>query len=317
MTSTETGNQGASSNAPAGESTAWKRPRDNGFGHTGKALLLAAALSVPFIAIGAALMKPENPEITRLRAAGQERTKSLERLLTAPPREMLPVSTLQRGRELYATSCAACHSPTGRGVTGLGKDLVGSWFMAGLDDSALHEFIRVGRPADAPDNTTRIPMPPMGGQQLSEDDIASVVAYMRGLQDPRRMPELPAFTLVSTPPSSDEISKYLHAAGGDEELAEYIASGSKLYASSCAACHGADGRGVQGNGKSLVDNPFCNSLDDDELLAFIKRGRDPGDPANTTGVGMPAKGGNPALDDDDILDIIAYVRALEQLTAQR
>ena len=101
------------------------------------------------------------------------------------------------------------------------------------------------------------------------------------------------------------------AAGGDEELAEYIASGMKLYASSCIACHGAGGVGMKGNGKALVNNEFIRGLNDDDLLAFIKRGRDPSDPKNTTGVGMPAKGGNPALSEDDLLDIICYLRTLQ------
>jgi disulfide bond formation protein DsbB len=34
------------------------------------------------------------------------------------------------------------------------------------------------------------------------------------------------------------------------------------------------------------------------------------DPLNTTGIDMPGKGGNPALTDDNILAIIAYLRTL-------
>jgi disulfide bond formation protein DsbB len=79
----------------------------------------------------------------------------------------------------------------------------------------------------------------------------------------------------------------------------------------CVACHGAGAVGVAGLGKPLVNNAFVQSQDDDALLAFIQKGRDPSDPMNTTGVGMPAKGGNPALSEDDILDIIAYLRTLQ------
>jgi disulfide bond formation protein DsbB len=46
------------------------------------------------------------------------------------------------------------------------------------------------------------------------------------------------------------------------------------------------------------------------MLAFILIGRDANDPENTTGVAMLPKGGNPALTNDDILDIIAYVRTI-------
>jgi disulfide bond formation protein DsbB len=101
------------------------------------------------------------------------------------------------------------------------------------------------------------------------------------------------------------------AAGGDAELAEYIASGNKLFHTTCVACHGAGGVGITGNGKPLVRNAFVQSLDDDALLAFVKQGRTPTDPKNTTGIQMPPKGGNPAMSDDDILDVIAYLRTLQ------
>ena len=51
---------------------------------------------------------------------------------------------------------------------------------------------------------------------------------------------------------------------------------------------------------------------DDELVAFIKVGRDPSDPLNTTGVAMPPKAGNPALTDDDLYDVVAFVRTLQK-----
>jgi hypothetical protein len=51
---------------------------------------------------------------------------------------------------------------------------------------------------------------------------------------------------------------------------------------------------------------------DADLLAFIKRGRPVADPANTTGVPMPAKGGNQSLSNEELLEIIAYLRANHQ-----
>lgn len=39
-------------------------------------------------------------------------------------------------------------------------------------------------------------------------------------------------------------------------------------------------------------------------------GRSLGDPLNTTGVTMPAKGNNPALTDEDLSNIVAYLRTL-------
>jgi mono/diheme cytochrome c family protein len=89
-------------------------------------------------------------------------------------------------------------------------------------------------------------------------------------------------------------------------------AGQQLYQQSCSACHGLDGTGVTGLGKDLVHSDFMESINDAELLAFIKQGRPVSDPANTTGVDMPPKGGNPALSDGQIVDIIAYLRSIAQ-----
>lgn len=88
--------------------------------------------------------------------------------------------------------------------------------------------------------------------------------------------------------------------------------GEELFVSTCLACHGEGGVGIEGLGKDMTTSEFVKGLSDKELLAFIKTGRSISDPANTTGVDMPLKGGNPALTDDDIIDIIAYMRTLEK-----
>jgi disulfide bond formation protein DsbB len=60
----------------------------------------------------------------------------------------------------------------------------------------------------------------------------------------------------------------------------------------------------------MTASEFIADKSDDELIAFIKVGRDPSDPLNTTGVAMPPKGGNPALSDEDLQDIIAFIRTI-------
>ncbi|MBX3472372.1 MAG: cytochrome c [Planctomycetes bacterium] len=87
-------------------------------------------------------------------------------------------------------------------------------------------------------------------------------------------------------------------------------SGEELYKRSCAACHGADAKGIPNLGLDLVDSEFCKSRSDDELLDFVKKGRTSDDPASVTKVPMPPKGGNPALKDADIKAIVTYMRSL-------
>lgn len=88
--------------------------------------------------------------------------------------------------------------------------------------------------------------------------------------------------------------------------------GKELFTGTCMACHGEGGVGIEGLGKNMTTSEFIKGLSDSELLAFVKTGRSISDPANTTGVDMPLKGGNPTLTDDDIMDIIAYIRTLEK-----
>ncbi|MCZ7668550.1 MAG: cytochrome c [Chloroflexi bacterium] len=91
----------------------------------------------------------------------------------------------------------------------------------------------------------------------------------------------------------------------------------KLFVGTCLACHGEGGKGIEGLGKDMTTSEFIKGLSDAELLEFIKVGRSSTDPANTTGVDMPLRGGNPALTDDDIADIIAYMRTLEKIAPYR
>jgi disulfide bond formation protein DsbB len=88
-------------------------------------------------------------------------------------------------------------------------------------------------------------------------------------------------------------------------------AGKVCFEQTCSACHGADGKGVKGLGKDLVTSTFVKGQSDADLLAFIRKGRDPSDPANTTKVAMPPKGGNPSITDQQLADIVAHIRKLQ------
>jgi len=103
------------------------------------------------------------------------------------------------------------------------------------------------------------------------------------------------------------------ASSSDQPVSEGdAAAGATLFQGTCSACHGTDGKGLPNLGKDFTGSEFVRSSSDAELLAFVKIGRPAGDPANDTGVDMPPKGGNPALSEEDILDIIAHVRTLQE-----
>lgn len=111
----------------------------------------------------------------------------------------------------------------------------------------------------------------------------------------------------------------LAACGGDDSAEEEqpVASagdavlGEDLFLV-CAGCHGPDGKGLPNNGKDLTTSDYAKGLTDEEFVEFLKTGRPVTDPKNTTGVDMPPKGGNPVFTDEDLLNIVAYVRTLEE-----
>ena len=88
-------------------------------------------------------------------------------------------------------------------------------------------------------------------------------------------------------------------------------AGAPVYRGVCATCHGADLGGVQGLGRPLIPSPFITDQSDDDLVAFIIEGRPIDHPDNITGVAMLPRGGNPSLSDQDIANIVAYIKALQ------
>jgi disulfide bond formation protein DsbB len=89
-------------------------------------------------------------------------------------------------------------------------------------------------------------------------------------------------------------------------------AGKPKFDGTCVSCHGPDAKGIAGLGKDLTTSTFAMGLSDAEFVAFLAKGRPSGDPSNTTGVDMPPKGGNPALTDQNLADIVAYVRTLQK-----
>ncbi len=90
-----------------------------------------------------------------------------------------------------------------------------------------------------------------------------------------------------------------------------VAHGQQLAGESCSACHGQDFEGVKGLGPALTDNGFIQDQTDGELVEFIKEGRLRDAPDNETGLAMPPYGGNPRLTDDDLADIVLFLRTMQ------
>jgi cytochrome c5 len=140
--------------------------------------ILAAAAVVAVIYLG---LRTQDSEPTAEQPAAESAA------VTTPPEAAPETPTAAAsldGRALFAVTCPACHGPEGKGVPGLGKDMTSSEFINGLSDIELVEFIKRGRAADDPLNTTGVPMPPNGlNVALTDDDLMAVVQFIRSLSD--------------------------------------------------------------------------------------------------------------------------------------
>jgi len=219
--------------------------------------------------------------------------------------QLVQVATLEQnpfqkspGKIVYENTCQVCHGADATGVAGLGKPLRNSGYIQDSDDNELFRNIAEGRYPDDPANTTGVMMPPRGAQNITDAQVTDVMTYLRSLQD------------TSQPRAS--IEAWIIEKPSDSDSAVAVV-GRDLFVSSCSACHGPNGEGMEGIGKPFTTSQFVKDSTDKEIITLIKMGRPIWDAANTTGVDMPPKGGNPAITDDELNDIITYIRSISKV----
>jgi cytochrome c oxidase cbb3-type subunit 3 len=78
-------------------------------------------------------------------------------------------AAVAEGQQVFATVCAACHLPDGRGL--VGPSLIDPYWKYGHDDATLFETVSKGRPAGMP----------AWASQLGDEKIWKVLAYMETL----------------------------------------------------------------------------------------------------------------------------------------
>lgn len=185
---------------------------------------------------------------------------------------------LARGEQLYAL-CAQCHGTAGAGNEGALAPAIANlprWYV----QTQLGKF-KGGIRGLHPDDMGGLRMYPMSQWLRSDEDLLAVAAYVGS------MPEAEPVNAVE--------------ASGDP------GRGQGYYAV-CSACHGA-----QALGNEAMGAPPLTGLNDWYLLSSLKkfkagiRGSGPGDALGSAMIGMAST----LPDEQAILDVIAYIRSLE------
>jgi mono/diheme cytochrome c family protein len=149
---------------------------------TRKISLVVAAGSAAFLLILVACGEKEE-------TAKKEEPATEEKPATpaaAPPRADAVKAagvTANKGKDIFATNCSACHGAGGKGdgvaaaaLNPKPRDLTDKAYMATLKDKYLREIIAKGGAA-----VGKSPIMPAFGANLKEEEIGEVVAFIRGL----------------------------------------------------------------------------------------------------------------------------------------
>lgn len=281
--------------------------------------ILAFVLWGVFAAQPAKLVS-QNPTATTAVVAIEPTAQPVIPTETPLPPEPTPQAVARparSGEQIYQTTCAACHGFSAQGISGLGKPLVGTSFIAETSDEELVAFIIKGREVRDPLNTTGVAMPSRGGNiSLTDAELQAVVTYIRDLNStvsvPRARPTPitttsiaeapPPFTIPDVNALDPNVVK--PSAGGSGSLSLALPDAEAAYLWSCAGCHGLDGQGIFPYGTDLTSL----SLNAETIIDLFSNT----DSLNTAQgeFSHPYLGGYPELTETQLREIIAYLETL-------
>jgi cytochrome c oxidase cbb3-type subunit 3 len=203
-----------------------------------------------------------------------QRGAMTDRLAAAPLDDILNDAQLTafaqaQGRAAFADNCAGCHGAGAGGARGYPNLIDDDWLWGGKIDD-LAQTIRHG--IRSADDQGRVSMMPAFGRDgvLKRSEVEAVADYVRSLSG------------LQGPANAD------------------LATGKRLFAENCAACHGEDGKGNRELGAAnLTDQIWLYGSDRPSIIEAVMNGRN---------AVMPAWGGR--LDDTTIKALAVYVHTL-------
>jgi len=229
---------------------------------------------------------------SRMQAAVEQRLKSFGDVNVggAAPQQAAAGGAQRSPQQIVENTCAACHASGTLGAPVIGTQ--GDW-SARLDKGADSLVKNAMNGLNA--------MPPKGGDaSLSEAELKGAIGYMlaeSGLKDPyagnggaQASAKQPAD--AGAQPAAKENGT---AAGGGD-----LAKGEQVHQATCFACHGTGAAGAPKTGDAGAWKDRI-AKGKDTLYTHALEGFQ-GDAGF-----MPAKGGNPALSDEDVKAAVDYM----------
>lgn len=187
---------------------------------------------------------------------------------------------------LYKQNCAACHGENGR--QGAAVSLANPEYLALAGEDTLLQVTAKGIPG-----TLMPAFAQSAGGMLTDRQIRSLVDGMM------KQWGKPGILAGQNPPA------YAAAGAGDPQ------QGQQVFATYCARCHGADGRGLTAKGSGAKTGKSFGSIVDPSYLALVS------DQSlrTTTIVGVPGEGmpdwrndvASHAMTDKEVTDVVAWL----------
>jgi cytochrome c oxidase cbb3-type subunit 3 len=147
------------------------------------------------------------------------------------------------GRTLFGDNCAVCHGSDGKGGPGFPNLAAGSWLWGG-EPAAIAETIRVGINGTS-SQTRAAQMIPFGGV-LDREQLSNVVTFV--------------LSLSGQPLAATEQVR--------------LSAGKDVFAATCVACHGQDGKGRHDLGApDLTDANWIFGGDRQSVINSVFYGR--------------------------------------------
>lgn len=197
-------------------------------------------------------------------------------------------ATASDGKAVFGAKCATCHQANGSGG-GPYPPLAGNADVTSADTANVILSVLNGRSGPiAVNGKTYSGTMPAWKDQLSNDDVAAVLTYIRSAWTNKAAVVTPEQIALARNPTA--------------------LSGGQIFAAKCASCHQAGGQGTSAY-PPLNGNPHVAATDARDMIATIVNGRSGPLPVNGTTYNgkMPAWKGQ--MSNADIAAVATYVRS--------